>query len=269
MLILPIVNKNRILNVHVQLKGAEKIRSSIKFDDSNESEVIVNGKKLSESIYSDTRVRNSTINFIRSNSILYPRNFLVTTRLVADSDVYDVYEVVQPPKKINDALDQLYDAVITDIRKEIPGIKRGRYLSFETVGLGEILTDEKISMLERIVNDVKDSSQWPELFEKAGVADLPRILSFMNNFDCMVVSDTTIKEEDLENMINCLEPLHTRESRNLISYYKTALANKDIYSKLSQINKIIYGRPLSLIQSKSQRQKQLVKTGEVDYRNAA
>ena len=151
------------------------------------------------------------------------------------------------------------------MRKEIPGIPRGRYLSFDTVGLGEVLTDEKISKLERIVNDVKDSSQWPGLFEKAGVADLPRILEFINNFDCMVVSDTTIKEETLEDMIASLAPLQTRETRNLMSYYNMALSNRDIYSKLSNINKIIYDKPLTLIQSKRQKQKQLVKSvGEVN-----
>ena len=49
-----------------------------------------------------------------------------------------------------------------------------------------------------------------------------------------------------------------------------ALANRDIYAKLSYLNKILYGRPLSLIQSESQKQKQLVKTNnEVDYRNVA
>jgi hypothetical protein len=133
MLILPIVNKNRILNVRVKLKSAEKIRNSIKFEDSQESEVIVNGKKLSESIYRDSREKNATINFIRSSSLLYPRNFLVTTRETLDTHVYDVYELGQPPKKINDACEQLYDAIITDIRKEIPGIKRGRYLSFATI----------------------------------------------------------------------------------------------------------------------------------------
>ena len=78
--------------------------------------------------------------------------------------------------------------------------------------------------------------------------------------------------EDIEHMINTLEPLCTRETRNLMSYYNTAIKNKDIYAKLSYINKVLYGKPLSLIQSQSQRQKQLVKTSDVenDYtRNVA
>ena len=272
MLILPIVNRNRILNVQVKLKGTEKIRSAIKFPGAPESDVIVNGKKLSESPAFSSREKNATVNFIRNNSILYARNFLVTTRMVADSDVYDVYEVGQPPRKVNDSLEELYDLVVTDIRKEIPGIKRGRYLSFKKIGLDEALTDEKIQMLERIVTDVKDSSQWPGLFEKAGVGDLPRILEFLNNFDCTVVANTSIKEDDIEHMITTLEPLCTRETRNLISYYNTAMVNRDIYGKLSYINKLMYGKPLSLIQSTAQRQKQLVKTsdGDVEYsRNAA
>ena len=83
---------------------------------------------------------------------------MITTRQEANSSAYDVYEVEQPPKKVNDALDSLYVSAITDMRKEIPGNKRGRYLSFKKIGLDEVLTDEKIQMLERIVNDVKDST---------------------------------------------------------------------------------------------------------------
>ena len=270
MLILPIVNRNRILNVHVSLKPAEKIRTSIRFPGVKESEIFINGRKFSESNSSKSKDKNATIDFIRSSSLLYQRNFLVTTRQVIDSNLYDVYELPQPPKKINDAFDSLYDAIITDIRKEIPGIKRGRYLSFAKLGLDEEITEEKIDIVKRIVSDVRDSSQWPVLFERAGVADLLQMLEFMNNFDCTVVSDTTVKEEDLCNIINSLEPLNTRESRNLISYYKMALGNRDIYAKLSYLNKILYGRPLSLIQSESQKQKQLVKTNnEGEYRNVA
>ena len=44
MLILPIVNRNRILKIHVTLKNAEKVRRGVNFSDAKESEVIVNGK---------------------------------------------------------------------------------------------------------------------------------------------------------------------------------------------------------------------------------
>lgn len=264
MLILPIVNRNRILNVEVKLKNSAKIRSGVKFDDALESDIIVNGKKLSESMYKDEKDSSAILDFIRGNSLVYKRNYLVTTREKADSSLYDVYEVSQPPKKVNDSLDELYTSVVTDMRKEIPGIKRGRYISFEKIGIDKHLTDEKISKLQRIVKDVRDTRQWPILFEEAGIADLPQIIDFINNFDCTVINDSTIPEDSIQDVLKSLEQLNTRDARNLRNYYNMALANQNIYAKISYINKLIYDRPLSLIQSKSQRQKQLIKTNNME-----
>lgn len=260
MLILPIVNRNRVLNVEVKLKNAGKIRTGVRFADASESEVIVNGKRFSDSAYKDVRSDAATLEFIRTNSMRFRRNYLITTREEARSSAYDVYEVEQPPKKINDALDNLYVSAITDMRKEIPGIKRGRYLSFEKLGIGEHLTDEKIELLQDIVTNVRDAREWPLLFEKAGVLDIVDTLEFLKLFDCTVVEDTTVAEDTLQGMVESLRKLNTRESRNLASYYNMALSNRDIYAKLSTVNKIIYDKPLTLIQSKRQKQKQLVKS---------
>ena len=46
MLILPIVNKNRVMNVHIKIKSAEKIRQKVSFNDAKESEIIVNREKF-------------------------------------------------------------------------------------------------------------------------------------------------------------------------------------------------------------------------------
>ena len=112
MLILPIVNKNRILNVHITLKHAEKVRKRVSFPDAQESEIIVNGKKLSESIYNDSRDYNAALNFIRYNTMHYPRNYLITTRGERDSNLYDVYEVAPPPRKVNDGLDKKNSSIV-------------------------------------------------------------------------------------------------------------------------------------------------------------
>jgi hypothetical protein len=49
-----------------------------------------------------------------------------------------------------------------------------------------------------------------------------------------------------------------------------AKSNANIYTKISYINKIIYDKPLTLIQSKSQKEKQLVKKmDEVEQRHVA
>ena len=48
MLILPIVNKRRVMNVQIRLKDASKVRRGVCYDDAGESEIIVNREKFSE-----------------------------------------------------------------------------------------------------------------------------------------------------------------------------------------------------------------------------
>ncbi len=261
MLILPIVNRGRILNVAVRLKDSSKIRTGIRFSDASESEVIVNGKLFSTSVYKDDKSPLALIDFIRNNSIRMKRNFIVTTREESSSTTYDVYEVALPPAKVSDGLDKLYISLLTDMRKEIPNHNRGRYLSFGKLGLNDEFSDDKIERLEFVVNNIRDSSQWPMLFRREGVMDLVDTLDFLKCLECTVVSEASINEDSLCDIIGALKKTNTREARNLSSYYQTALDNRDFYSKLSYVNKLVYDKPFDLIQSKSQRSKQLVKSG--------
>ena len=269
MLILPIVNKNRILNVQITLKGAEKIKTRVSYENTYSSDIIVNGKKLSESQYTSSCDDKTALHFIRSNSLLYPRKYIVTTKEENDSDLYDVYEVLPPPRRVNDGLDNLYGRVLTDMRMESPRTNKGKYLSFEKIGLGESLTDEKIMKLQRIVTEVKDTSKWPELFDREGISDLLDTIHFIKNFDCTVVSDTTIPESSLQDTLKGLEVLHTRDYKNLKNYYNMAMENRDIYAKLSVISKMVYNEPLNLIQSNSQKQRQFIKQKEEMEAHAA
>ena len=98
MLILPIVNKNRVMNVSIRLKDAVKVRRGVRYDDALPSEIIVNREKFSESSFVDSKDVSAAADFIRSKSLLHPRSFLVTTKEENDSSRYDVYEVAQPPK---------------------------------------------------------------------------------------------------------------------------------------------------------------------------
>ena len=268
MLILPIVNKNRVMNVSIRLKYAYKVRRGVCFEDVSGSEIIVNREKFSESSFKDSRDANAPVDFIRSKSLLYPRNFLVTTKEENDSSNYDVYEVPQPPKKVNDNLDKLYSKAIIDLQKEIPGVKdRGRYVSFEELGIDKHLTSEKIAKLKQIVK-TENESEWPRLFQEAGIADLSDTLDFINNFECTIISDSTIPEDSLQDTINSLKVINTREYRNLNKYYTRAKSNTDIYTKISYINKIIYDQPLTIIRA-SQPKQLIKKKEEIDYKRAA
>jgi len=267
MLILPIVNRNRIMSVQITIRNAEKIRSDVRFDDADESEIIVNREKFSESSF-NTKDKTAPIDFVRSRSLLYPRNFLITTKERDNSKYYDLYEVGQPLRKVNDGLDELYSKAITDMRMEVPGHNRGRYISFKELGLDKDLTEEKIGKIQRIVKE-EDRSNWPRLFEEAEVSSIIDTINFINTFDAKVISDTTIPEDSLNSVLKALEIINTRDSRNLRKFYNTALDNKEIYAKLSYINKIVYNRPF-LIKTKNERNKQLIKSiNESEHKNAA
>ena len=271
MLILPIVNRNRVMNVQLRLKGASKVRQGVYYDDARESDIIVNREKFSESTFKDLRDEKAPTDFIRSRSMLHPRNFLVTTKEKTDSKSYDVYAVSQPPKRVNDSLDKLYGKAITDLRKEIPNQKnRGKYVSFESLGMAEYLTNDKIAQLQRIVKDVRDSSLWPKMFMDAGIADLNDTIDFIDQFECTVLSDYSIPESSLQDTLQAMKLMNTRDYRNLNHYYQMAKSNTEIYTKISYISKILYDKPLTLLQSKSTEPKQFVKKKEeVDYKNAA
>ncbi len=271
MLILPIVNNKRVMNVEIRLKGASKVREGVFYDDAKEQEIIVNREKFSESSYHASRDRNAPIDFIRSRSILYPRNFLVTTRHEVDSEYYDVYQVPQPPKKVNDGLDELYSKSIKDMQFEIPGKKqRGRYVSFKDLGIDEALTNDKIAALQRIIKEERNSTSWSQKFKEAGISDLPETADFLNHFECTILSDTTIPEESLQDSLKALSSINTRDYRNLKKYYRMAQENADIYTKISYISKIVYDKPLSLRHSSTSKQRQYVKRKEDgEYRDAA
>ncbi len=263
MLILPIVNKRRVLNVEIKLKNASKVRENVYYDDAKQSEIIVNRARFSESSFYNSREASAPTDFIRSRSILHPRKFLVTTKQRTNSKYYDVYEIAQPPKKVNESLDRLYGKAILDLKNEIPGVKnRGRYVSFKDLGIDDNLTDDKIAKLQRIVKEERDTSRWPEIFEKEGIADLDETLQFVKNFDCSVLLDNSMAEESLQDSIRGLEALNTRDSRNLKKYYDVAKSNTLIYTKMSYIHKTLYGKPLALIRPRKEEMKQLVKKYE-------
>ena len=265
MLILPIVNKRRVMNVQIKLKDASKVRKGVCYDDAGESDIIVNREKFSESSFKNSKTATAPIDFIRSKSILYPRRFLVTTKVETDSSLYDVYEVPQPPRKVNESIDKLYSKAIVDMQKEIPNRpKRGRYVSFEDLGFHKQLTSDKIALLQKVVKESSDSNDLGNKLQSAGIADLAENADFINNFECTILSDTEIPEDSLQDTLKAMSSINTRDYRNLNKYYKMAKSNTEIYTKISYINKVVYDRPLVLHRLGNVGQKTLIKK-KVDY----
>ena len=248
------------MNVEIRLKGANKVREKVSYEDAKPSEIIVNRANFSESSFYGMRGPKAPMDFIRSRSLLYPRNFLVTTKQRRNSPLYDVYEVKQPPKKVNESLEQLYGKAVLDLKNEIPEVSnRGRYVSFADLGFQKELTDDKIARLQHIVAEERDSSKWPALFQKAGIADLEEVIQFLRQFDCAVLADTTMAEDSLQDTLQSLSAINSRDYRQLKKYYEMAKGNADVYTKLAYIHKVLYNKPFALIRAKQSNAKQLVK----------
>lgn len=259
MLVLPIVNRNRVLNVCVSLKGANKIRTLVQLDHTSPSDVIVNGKSFRAFSFSDTKDGMGIIDFIRANSILYKRDFFATTKENSAGN-YDVYSVVLPPRKVNNEMDMVYVSAILDIIKETPGVVKGKYLSLKKIGLDDIFSDENVAMVKKIVS-LHPAEKWDKLFSEYGLSDLMDTLDFMKVFDCTVIGEAGINEEVLQQVLGSFDKLHSRDTKGLNKYYNMAIDNRDIYAKMSYVSKLVTDKPLDLIQSEAQKKsKQFVKT---------
>jgi len=267
MLVIPVNKEGRIYSIGCGIKNKEKIGTNV-FDESLlESDIVVNSEKFSDSSYHDSCKENAPTDFIRSRSIYYQRDIKVSTRSRSNSQNYDVYRVIQPPKKVNDSLDCLYGKVITDIRKEIPGASvKGRYVSLEKLGMDKLFSGERIDKIKRIVEEENDSSRWPELFEKEGIGDFQDIVDFLDIFEFTMLSNRALPETSLQDALDSLSIINTRDFRSLRNYRDMAKSNMEILSRISYVKQILHSRPLSLVYDK-EKAKILVKKREYDDYN--
>ena len=197
-----------------------------------------------------------------SNNLLYEiykRPYLLTTRYYLNSELYDIYEVQYPNDNKERSLDILYSKAIKDINNNIPNKNnRGRYISFDDIGLSDSINDEVLTKLQKIVTKEKDPSKWKELLEKENISYLYDILDNLNLYDYSIIKDSEVSEESISDSIKALSTINTRDYKNLKKYYNMAKSNTETYIKLSYINRILYGKSLKLIQMNNN-QKKLIK----------
>ena len=271
MLVMPILNTskdgiNRIYNVEIRLKTATKVKVNTTLKGFDEADVIVNGSSFKKSIFD---IRNNeeqvVVNFIRNKNCHSDRkDFLITTRKNSNSVLYDLYNVVIPPRKVTIGLDRLYGKVIVDMQKEIPNIKRGRYISLKQTGVDSHITTEKINNLRYIVDNLTDKNNLDYMILANNLGDLKTTLDFIKLFDFTIISEATVNERQITDLLEILSHTYGKDSRNLENYYKIAKENKEVYKKLSTLNQILYGKPINLIQSR-EKSKVLTKISERKY----
>lgn len=268
MLVMPILNTSkdgttRIYNVEIRLKTAVKVKENTELKGFGEADVIVNGSSFKESVFNTKNQENNVVvNFIRNKNYRSDKkDFLITTRHNSNSNLYDLYSVEMPPRKVTTGLDNLYGKTIIDLQKEIPNIKRGRYVVLSELGIDEHITDERLDKLKYIVDTAKNEEDFNYLILSKNLGDLKATIDFIKLFDFKIIGESVILENQVTDLINLLQDTYTRESRNLSSYYDIACSNKESYKKVSKLNKILCGKPINLIH-KEEKGKVFVKTSD-------
>lgn len=267
MLILPIVNKNKILNVKFSLREAKKIKTGV---DTLESDVIVNGRSFLNSSWKNEKDSKTLVDFIRNNLVSKIKKYTITTKVALNSKLCDVYEVVVPPTKVSDAFDNIYSSTILDMLKETPGNIKGKYLSFKKCGFDEVFSDDKIAKVRRIVLNDIDQNNWIHSFEKEGLTETIQVLDLIDIFDCTIISEATIPEDTMLQVLASFSKINSKDTKSLNNYYNLALSNGEIYAKMLYVSKMVNGKNLNLIRKPLETEnRQLVKTNEREMDNVA
>ena len=270
MLILPVINKGKIFNAELKLVHCQKLDENISntFDSAKESDVIINGKSLRDSNWD----KKDIMSFVKGNSLNQPRDFYVNTKneqfnekrfdiignRLQEKDTYETYKIANPYKLTSFNFEKLYDVMLLDILNKVPNKQNnGRYVSLKELGFDEVVNDQSIEQLENITNSVRDTSKWDPLFREYKIEDLVKYIDFFSLFEATVIPHSTVPKDEVENIVDKLSTIKTRDYKNLNKYYKIAKENTEIYKNLNKASNLLYGKPFRFVQSKKQRAKRM------------
>lgn len=268
MLILPVINKGKIFNAELKLVHCTKLENNTAnlFDNAQESDIIINGKSLKASNWD----KKDIMGFVKGNSINQPRDFYINTKneqfnekrfdvignRLTEKDTFESYKIANPYKLTSFNFDKLYNVMLLDIINRVPNKdSNGRYVSLKDLGFDEVVNDQSIEQLENITNSVRDTSKWDPLFREYKIEDLVKYIDFFNLFEATVVPNSTISSEEVEDLVDKLKPIRTRDFKDLNKYYKIAKENTEIYKNLNKASNLLYGKPFRFVQSEKQRAK--------------
>lgn len=253
MIVLPIVNRGRILNVEVTLKDVSKVGSKTSGLNINSSDIMIHNKKYNDSFYNKNVATSKTVmSFLRENGKIGKSNVLVTTK-ADDKGLFDIYDIKYPREKVSDGFDNLIGTLLLDLKNESNN-QKGRYLDLYKLGVFDLITDERLTHLEYLSQNMENINI-SKYIEEHDLRGLFKLIQAMDMFEFTVISKSSITEEEFNSFTNFLEPTNSKDYNSLLNYYDLAKNNKNEYSKLSYIYKIINNKPLNLIQKKKEKVK--------------
>ena len=251
MIVLPIVNRGRILNVEVTLKDVSKVGSKTSGLNINSSDIMIHNKKYNDSFYSKNVATPKTVmSFLRENGKIGKSNILVTTK-ANDKGLFDIYDIKYPREKVSDGFDNIIGTLLLDLKNESSS-QKSRYLDLYKLGVFDLITDERLTHLEYLSQNMSNVNI-SKYIEEHDLRGLFKLIQAMDMFEFTVISKSSITEEEFNSFTNFLEPTNSKDYNSLLNYYDLAKNNKNEYSKLSYIYKIINNKPLNLIQKKKEK----------------
>ena len=149
MLVLPIINRNRILNVEVNLKNAVKVSDEFYTKDIRPSDIVVNGNSYYEYLnlkHLTTSTTSSVMEFVRLSSKSGTKSILVSTK-TDDNNKYDVYRITKITDKISDGFDSLIGTLILDLKNRTPN-QKNRYLDLKKLQVFDIISESSLEKIE-------------------------------------------------------------------------------------------------------------------------
>jgi len=244
MIILPICNRERVLNVEVELRKARKIARKVSNFNIKPCDVMVNGYRFSDSHFSESvSTPKSIMDFIRTNSKTGRSSILISTK--EEDGVYDIYELEGISDKVSDGVDNLIGTLILALKNE-SSTQKGRYLDLGKIELFDVITLDRVKKLDFLSKNM-DKVNISKYIEDHDLRCLFRLLQSMDEFNFTVIKSSSISEEEFNKTIKFFEPTNSRDYNNLKNYFELAKDNQKEYSKLSYVNKAINNKPLKLI----------------------
>lgn len=246
MIVLPIVNRNRIFNVKVEMKNAKKVAKNINDDNVCESDIVVNNRSYLQSNYASRQTTpESVMKFLRDASKIGRGNVLVSTKSSVSDNKYDIYEVVNILDKITDGCDNLMGMLLLDLKNECLSSK-SRYLNLKNLGVFDHITAERIEKIQ-YASENMGYINISKYIKENDLECLFKTLELFKYLDFTIIPSSVISLDEFNNFMNFLKPAKSKDYYNLKKYYDIALSNKNEYSKLSYLNKLVNNKSLNLI----------------------
>ena len=257
MLVVPIINRDRIMNVEIKLKNATKLdRKNITLKEGvSKSNIISHNSDYNTSSYNINDDASLITEYIRNSGILYKKNYVIVTKEEAESTEFDSFEVKYPRLRVNENIDKLYGELVKDLKNSMPDNIKGHYIDFSKLGITKNITKEKLKTLKDIA-DHSDPKDYKREIEENDLDDLIIELEFLlNEFDLTIIPESTMKLEYFDKLLDIFSNIKSRDYKALKNYKQIADNNKECYSKISKLYNIVYNDSLNWIHKETPKEK--------------